>query len=118
MDRRQPPSLRRVIIAVLALYAFLLQGVFAGAASTVAGSVLEHAALCSPGGGEPAQEPPHEHAGACCLFACPGGLAPPLAAASVEHPRPGHARIAWSPSASLSTAPPVHSSSPRGPPAI
>ncbi len=69
---RQGSVARRVTISVIALYALLLQAIFASA-GPVAAFDLSAGVVCSddgsqsgaPGGG-------HHHVGLCCILACAG----------------------------------------------
>ncbi|WP_342107104.1 hypothetical protein [Methylobacterium sp. SI9] len=116
-DHGQPAAPLRAVIAVLALYAFVLQAFLGGLMPIPAGAnglCAQHAAT------DPAPDgiPPHDH-GDCCKAA--------QATGTVIPPRAAPIGIAWTPEDRGGTAfggvgqigaraPPDRSASPRGPP--
>lgn len=119
MRRRPPRTVQsRAIIAVIALYALLLQAFlgFAAPARLLPGSdgvlCAEHAA------GDPDTKAPPVHVHACCTLVQAGTLALPEAAStSVSRPGLSTARLIWRPEAErLRTGPPPRPGTARGPP--
>lgn len=110
----------RATIAVVALYAFVLQAFLAGMLPVPTANAFGFAELCSPSPGDGGVPTKHD-AKDCCTAAC----------TPVAIPLPNHdaSAIAW-PARRLATAlfdpalpppargPPIHSHSPRGPPAV
>lgn len=116
-DRGQPAVPLRAVIAVLALYAFVLQAFLGGLmpiAATADGLCAQHAAFDSA----PEGLPPHGH-GDCCKAAQATGTAlPPRIAPASAAWRPEHrGGVAYGVVGQIGArAPPDRSASPRGPP--
>ncbi|MCJ2038047.1 hypothetical protein MKK55_03620 [Methylobacterium sp. J-059] len=109
----------RAITAVIALYAFVLQGFLGGLMPTpMAGDVH---ALCLSGAaaaGDPSPDTPHVHAD-CCTAAhhVADALAPRDTAATIIWPQGRVATTAfWRAAANAPRAPPRAIAHPRGPP--
>lgn len=120
MRRRPPRTVQgRAIIAVVALYALLLQA-FLGFAAPARAGMETGAVLCAEHPtGNPDHQPVPIHVHNCCtlVHAAALGLPAPQSAA----PAPPYApavRIAWRPEAELPrTGPPPRTGTARGPPA-
>ena len=120
MSRRKPTSQgARATIAVVALYAFVLQAFFTGLLPVAGAKAHGFAELCSPVSGD-GEAPGRHDAKGCCTAAC-APLAVPLPqadAASVPWSRRATSRVVSAQTAPpQARAPPVHDHSPRGPPA-
>lgn len=105
------------MIAVLALYALVLQG-FLGGLMPVAGPGGVHCAPAEAAGQAP-DTTTHDHA-ACCVAAQAAATALPgrEPAATLAPPRPAAAPVAWTASTAFNPrAPPGALPHPRGPPA-
>jgi hypothetical protein len=109
----------RATIAVVALYALLLQAFLGYAAPVRALGSLE-TILCAdhPAGGDPAEKAAGIHIHACCTAVQAGtGLVPRSDPAVAAAPVAAH-RVAWRPEADLPrTGPPPRNGTARGPPA-
>lgn len=109
------PTVPRLIVAALALYALLLQP-FIGSATPVMAStdVICHAAPDDPG-------VPADHRHPCCLAACTVSAVPSVGFISetVAWPPRVALRLVWTfEDAARATGPPTHAASARGPPAV
>jgi hypothetical protein len=109
----------RAAVAVVALYALVLQAFLTGLLPVGAAQAHGFAELCAPaqdGSGQPAR---HDGKG-CCTAACAPLALPvpdPLAAAAVAWPPRAAIILAFSAAAPPpARGPPVESHSPRGPP--
>lgn len=117
-ERARRRTLGRAAIAVLSLYALLMQPFLAAAAPAVldaAGMLCTH----EPGG---SKAPGADKAHACCPVLClagPAALPSPGSVAVAAHPVRRVVRIAWNPrSAHAARAPPAVSATARGPPVV
>ncbi len=118
---RSGPVWLRGFIAVIALYATLLQGFVVSV--TARGSTGQDAILCFTSG--IAQDDPsgehRRHDTSCCMSLCRNGLAtgsPPVAAGfAATTPDPGYSPAGWTPFAPVVTDRTVERAHPaRGPP--
>jgi hypothetical protein len=105
-----------VAIAVVALYALLLQSFFTAATpaapSNLAGILCSHEGADAPAGDMPIR---HDHQ--CCTAVHIGQLAPPPVVSHTVRLDTHAWVVVWRPEAAIrKTGPPTHAHSPRGPP--
>ena len=116
--RPRPHAIGRAAVAVVALYALLLQAFLAAALPV--GPIAAAGVVCAPSSAHsPSDERPVGGATACCVAACLPLAAPVPAAAIVVSALRDPAAIAWPLRASLAFAgPSTHAWSARGPPTV
>lgn len=109
----------RATIAVIALYAFVLQAFLVGMLPMAGAQAHGFAELCSPAGSDGGAPAKHDAKG-CCTAAC-APLAIPLPTLDVSAlawpRRTTHIALVETALPPPARGPPIHAHSPRGPPA-